>query len=353
MSDGLYQSLVPSHPGVYEVKNGIATTQSITVELDEYIVPGFVDVHIHGAFGIDFMTAGREKMSELADKLVSVGYDSFLATTVTAPAAQILEAVETLPDHPAIAGFHLEGPFISPDYPGAQPPESILSYDQVKNDPTWNKILDHPKLRLVTLAPERPGAIDLIKRLKARGVIVSMGHTAATYAEAEEGFSHGVTHATHTYNAMRGLHHREPGALGAVLTNPQTTAEIIYDRHHVSRPAAQVLLSCKPKDKVVAVSDCTQAYGLPPGSEIEMWGHKATVGDHEVKLAGTNTLAGSASTHLECWQNLAQDFGPETATRLASLNPRNELKLQNQTKNYALVHVTNGLIGATDNLNFN
>lgn len=287
---------------------------------EAFLLPGFVDLHIHGAFGIDFMSATPADILVLADKLQSKGYAAFLPTTVTASAPDVLRAVNNLPDHPLIPGFHLEGPFISPQYPGAQPPEAILDIPQSPS--TWDEIFDHPKLRYITLAPEKPGALELARRLVGRNVTVSLGHTAATYDEVQKAVQAGVTNATHTYNAMRGLHHREPGALGAVLTLDELTAEIIYDLHHVSRPAAELLRRSKPSEKVVAVSDCTAAHGLPPGTEVQMWGHQATVGQNDVRLTGTDTLAGSASTLLECWQNLAADFSPELATLWTCLNPR-------------------------------
>ncbi|MCA0359598.1 MAG: amidohydrolase family protein [Armatimonadetes bacterium] len=296
-----------------------------TVEkADGYLIPGFVDVHIHGAFGIDFMSAPTRDIERWAEKMAEEGYAAFFPTTVTASLRDVESALERLPEnHPMIPGFHLEGPFISHIFPGAQPPQFILDAP----DGAWNTVLSDPRLRLITLAPENPGILPTISDLRARGVVVSAGHTNATYGEISSAVGRGLSHATHTYNAMRGLHHREAGTLGAVLNHDEITAELIYDRLHVSKPAAEVLLRAKPQDKVIGISDCTQAKGMPPGTTCKMWDHEVVVGQGDVRLAANGALAGSAATLLDVFRNLAEDFGPEVATRLCSINPRSEFKL--------------------------
>jgi N-acetylglucosamine-6-phosphate deacetylase len=302
-------------------EGGRLRTEPAEGRASRYLVPGFVDLHIHGAFGFDFMGASPDELLALADRLEKSGYEAFFPTTVSASAAEIARALENLPDDPRMPGFHLEGPFLSPKFPGAQPPEAIL-------DPTpdnlaeWENVLAHPKLALATLAPERPGALALASRLSRRGVRVSMGHTDATTDEAAAGFEAGVRHATHSFNAMRGLHHREAGAVGYLLAQDELFAELIYDRRHVSREAAALLIRCKPADKVIAVSDGTMAAGAPPGNRLRMWGHEVETRPGAVVLAGTETLAGSAITLLEAFRNLAEDFGVETAIRACCLNPR-------------------------------
>lgn len=284
------------------------------------LVPGFVDLHIHGAFGKDFTTGSAEDLLAMADGLAKAGYEAFLPTTVTGSREGTRQALESLPDgDPRMPGFHLEGPFISPKHPGAQPPAFI-----VEPTPDWDPILDDPRLRVVTLASEIPGGLDLARRLSRRGVAVSLGHTDATYAQVAEAVAAGATRTTHTYNAMRPLHHREAGTVGAALLMPQLTAELIYDRIHVSRPAAEILLRSKGPHGVTAVSDATMAAGMAAGTEIEMWGLGCVVGERQVRLRD-GTLAGSGITLYDAFQNLAQDFGPETAIRLCCLNPRREL----------------------------
>lgn len=284
------------------------------------LIPGFVDLHIHGAFGFDFMAGSAQDLLAMADGLEKVGYEAFLPTTVTGSLADVRRALASLPsDDPKMPGFHMEGPFISPKHPGAQPPGFI-------SPPTlsWTEIVSDPRLRVITLAPEEVGRDDLIPWLHGRGVIVSLGHTDATYAEVVTAVEEGARHTTHTYNAMRPLHHREPGTVGAAMTLQKLTCELIYDRIHVSRPAAEILLRCKGPEGVIAVSDATMAAGMEPGSEITMWGLECIVGDREIQLKD-GTLAGSGITLYDAFRNLAHDFGPETAIRLCCLNPRRAL----------------------------
>jgi N-acetylglucosamine-6-phosphate deacetylase len=286
---------------------------------------GFVDLHVHGGFGADFMNSPTDELVRWFDRLGEIGYRALLPTTVTAPVEAVLAAVDRLPDHPLVQGFHLEGPFLSTRYPGAQPPSAFAAIPEGPSE--WDAVFDHPRLRLVTLAPEIPGALALTERLTARGVVVSMGHTDATYEQARAGAEAGVRHATHTYNAMRGLHHREPGSLGFVLTDDRVRAELIYDRVHVARPAADVLLRCKPDDGVIAVSDGTLAVGVPAGTEMTMWGLDCVVAEHDVRLRSNGALAGSTITLADAYRNLAEDFGEATARWLCCDNPARAIGL--------------------------
>ncbi|AIE84391.1 N-acetylglucosamine-6-phosphate deacetylase [Fimbriimonas ginsengisoli] len=288
------------------------------------IIPGFIDIHTHGAFGIDFMSATVDEMRDLCCELSKVGYEGFLPTTVTAPVAQVRQALARLPDDPMILGFHLEGPFISPRYPGAQPQGDIV--DPPVGVSEWDPILDDSRLKVITLAPERPGGGDLIRRLSNRNVKVSIGHTEATYTQCREAFAMGARHTTHTFNAMRPLHHREPGAVGFALTENDVFTELIYDRHHVAREAAEVLLRCKPESRVLAISDSTMAAGVPSGTHLKMWGLDCHVSEGTVRLAD-GTLAGSAITLLDAFRNLKEDFGWSTAVNACCINPRIALGL--------------------------
>ena len=296
------------------------------------LIPGFVDIHIHGAFGIDFMSASRNDMVELCDKLEQVGYEMFLPTTVTASAADVATALTNIPDHDLIGGFHLEGPFISTEYPGAQPKEYIREAPDGPGE--WDAILDDPRLKVVTIAPETPRALELIAKLSANGVIASMGHTNATHDEARAGFESGAAHTTHTFNAMRPLHHREAGTVGFALLNDALRCELIYDRLHVSREAAGLLFKSKPPGGVLAVSDSTMATGMPPGQKLNMWGAECVTGPKEVRLRSNGALAGSAITLLDAFRNLQDDFGPEIAIRACCLNPRSTLRLSDPPSVY-------------------
>ncbi|MCU0315902.1 MAG: amidohydrolase family protein [Fimbriimonadaceae bacterium] len=282
-------------------------------------IPGFIDLHIHGAFGIDFMAGDLAQNQLMVDKLRAEGYEGLLLTTITAPLDSVRRALASLPIDPLVLGFHLEGPFISPVYPGAQPPEAILQPD--KHAEEWEEVWQDPRLKRITLAPELPGSVDLARRLSARGVQVSMGHTNATYDEAMEGIEAGFAHATHTFNAMKPFHHREAGTVGAVLTHPEICAELIYDRIHVSPYSARLVIQTKAPDHLVAVSDCTRAKGLPPGTKLDMWGHEGEVFEDSVRLSSNGALAGSVSSLKDVFLNLATDFGVGLAIQVCCINP--------------------------------
>lgn len=287
---------------------------------ESVLMPGFVDIHIHGSFGIDFMSCSQAELISLADQLSEIGVESFLPTTVTASPAQVADAIAKLPSSvESILGFHLEGPFISDKYPGAQPQGDIAG---LPPSPAWEPILADLRLRVITMAPELTGALPLIQQLASRGVIVSMGHTNATYVECAAAYASGARHTTHTFNAMRPLHHREAGTVGFALAHPELGCELIYDRLHVSQPAAQILIQAKSPDKLIAVSDSTLATGLEPGQTIKMWGLDCVTAPGEIRLAVDGTLAGSAISIRDAFFNLASDFGFEIAIRACCYNPR-------------------------------
>jgi len=293
------------------------------------LAPGFVDIHIHGGFGIDFMTSDTQGIESLLEKLGQCGYEHLIPTTVTASASAIREALAKLPESPMILGFHLEGPFVNPIMAGAQPKDFIINPPE--NASEWDAILDEPRLRVVTLAPELPGSLKLIQRLATRGVRVGIGHTNATYRECSEAQKAGATHTTHTFNAMRQFHHREAGTVGFALLKTDFPAELIYDRLHVCKEAASVLIKNKSADAILAVSDGTMASGMKSGSRLQMWGLDCMVGNRDVRLLD-GTLAGSAITLLDAFQTLMEDFGPEIAIRSTSLNPRKLLGIHQPPK---------------------
>jgi N-acetylglucosamine-6-phosphate deacetylase len=318
----------PIGEGVYDVEFDQARPEFRPADgqHDAILSSGFVDLHIHGAFGADFMDADPGSTGRLCDGLREQGYEGLLATTVSSPAGAVQACLDALPDDPLVWGVHIEGPFLSPLHPGAQPSEALLEPAVALGDPAWRAILEDPRVRQVTLAPERQGGTDLVRWLVGRGVRVSLGHTDATLAQAREAREAGARGTTHTFNAMRGLHHREPGTVGFSLVTDDVQCELIYDRVHVAREAADALLRCKPASGVVAVSDCTRAHGSPPGSDVEMWGRQCVVAEDSVRLASNGALAGSTKTLLDCFQNLAADFGPGAAVRACSLNPREALE---------------------------
>ena len=278
------------------------------------IVPGFIDVHIHGAAGYDVMDSTPEALGAIASSVGARGTTSLVATTVTASAdtmARAAEAVAGWMDAAAqeraasassaeILGLHFEGPFISPARRGVHPEEWIAA----PSIALFRRLLAASRgaARIVTLAPELPGAAELIDEAAQAGVIVSMGHTDASYAEAMAAISRGARHAAHVFNAMRPFGHRETGVLGAILTSPSVTAELIADGVHVDAPAIRVLLAAKGAQGVVLVSDGTAATGMPDGKyrlgtlEVRVAGGVAR--NSEGKLAGSTLTLDRALRHM-------------------------------------------------------
>ncbi|HUC92680.1 MAG TPA: N-acetylglucosamine-6-phosphate deacetylase [Paenibacillus sp.] len=307
-----------------------------------WLLPGFIDVHVHGGYGGDFMDANADAYDAITRFHALHGTTTMLATTVTAPKdaiERVLEAAAGYRERPGagarLAGVHLEGPFISPRWPGAQNPDHI-----VPPRPDWLEawVARYPGLiRMLTLAPEQPGAPELISRLSDAGIVAACGHTDADYAAIKEAVGAGLSHAVHTYNAMRGLHHREPGTVGAVLTCDELSAEIIADGHHAHPAAVKLLLRAKPADKALLITDAISAAGLGDG-EYELGGLKVVVSHGVARLAEGGSLAGSTLTMLEAFRN-AMAFGglsPVEASRFASANPASLIGLSEETGSIAV-----------------
>jgi len=238
--------------------------------VDGWITPGLIDLHLHGAGGWDLMDGTQESVAGVSRTLVQHGTTAFLATSMVRReiasnrhleiAADLTQAAS---DGAEVLGIHVEGPFVNPHRGGLIRPDRIWP----PNREDLEKILavSKGKLRMMTMAPELPGCMDLLPHLAEVGAVGSLGHTEATFDEARAGFKRGIRHVTHLYNAMRGLHHREPGALGAVLTDHAVTAQLIADGVHVHpellRWTAQVL----SPEAMVLISDALPAAGLPDG----------------------------------------------------------------------------------------
>ena len=276
-----------------------------TVRLDATgctILPGFVDVHIHGGQGHDAMDATHEALAEMARFLAGCGTTAFMPTTMTAPHHEICAAVANVASHTTarnaqtpmegarILGVHVEGPYISSKFPGAQPASAI----RPPNLAEFRELLAAGPVRMITLAPEVHGAHELIHEALAHDVTVVVGHTNATYDECEAAIALGATQSTHTYNAMSGLHHRRPGTLGAVLSNDCVYAQLIADNIHVHPAAINILARNKGIDRTVLITDAMRATGLPEG-EYDLGGQAVTVQDGACRLAD-GTLAGSILT---------------------------------------------------------
>ena len=301
---------------------------------DGILAPGFIDLHIHGGAGHDVMEAGAGALPPVERLLVSHGVSSYFPTTVTAPLDATLSALTRLADAIEAAGrspqpqngelrarplgIHLEGPFISHKRRGVHPPENLLAPSPAAFDRFWQAARGH--IRVLTIAPELPGALEVITLASSRGVCVSLGHSNADLDAARAGFAAGARHATHTFNAMRPLDHRDPGILGEVLTDSRLSAEIIADGIHVDPVIVQLFLKAKGPEAAVLITDATAATGMPDGRyrlgslEVEVKDGRCMVGD---------SLAGSVLTMDRAVRNVMQfaQWDLQPAVRLATLNP--------------------------------
>jgi len=293
------------------------------------LAPAFFDIHFHGASGHDVMEATPEALSAVSNFLASRGTGSFLATTVTAPLDTTLRSLEGLaglisaassPDWKGARplGIHLEGPFLSHAKRGVHPPASLLAPDIATFDRLYDAAQGH--VRLMTLAPELPGAVELAAHATARGVRVSLGHSNATSAETHPAIAAGACSATHTFNAMRALDHREPGILGTVLANDSLYAELICDGIHVDPSLVKLWWRAKGATRAILVTDAMSATGMPDG-EYQLGGFPVQVSHGRATANGV--LAGSVLTLDRALSNFVAYTGTlvETALPLLTQNP--------------------------------
>ncbi len=311
------------------------------------LAPAFLDVHIHGAMGHDVMEATPAALNAMGSFLAAHGTGSFLATTVTAPLDTTLRSLSGLAKvlaQPPVAGraqavgIHLEGPFLSHTKRGVQPAEHLLAPDIA----TFDRLFEAAEgcKRLMTLAPELPGAIELTAHATARGVRVSLGHSNATAAETRAAIAAGAVSATHTFNAMRPLDHREPGILGTILTNDALFAELICDGIHVAPEMVKLWWRSKGAERAILVTDAISAAGMPDGAY--------RLGDFEVQVANgrataNGVLAGSALTLDRALANFMEFTGAplEQALRLLTVNPAVMIGLGGQAGSLAVREAAN------------
>lgn len=317
---------------ITEVSNRVPTDETVIDAKGLYVAPGMIDVHTHGRNGSDTMYATFKDLNNISVSELKTGVTSFLPTTMTMPSVDIKKAIAAAYDNKdkvegaKILGMHLEGPFFSVKYKGAQPEECMIA-------PTVENYLsfagDHPDfVKKISLAPEIKGAVDLIKYLREQNVVVSMGHTDATYEEAVKAIEAGATSGTHTYNAMTPLKHREPGVVGAVMLHDEVYAELILDGIHVSFPAAKILSKMKGADKLILITDSLEAAMLPDGT-YELGNQKVYVKDGQARLKSGN-LAGSTANLNQCVRNAYKhlDLPLYEAIGYATKNPADHLGLK-------------------------
>jgi len=305
---------------------------------DGYIIPGFIDIHVHGGNSEDFMDSSKDVLDKITSFHSSQGTTAMLATTMTAPKADIDRVLHEVQNYrnqempyTRLEGVHLEGPFISPKWPGAQNPEHIVLAN-IEWLEEW--VSTYPGLvRQVTLAPEREGALEAVKWLSSHGIVAALGHTDATYEEVEAAVEAGLSHGVHTFNAMTGLHHRKPGVVGAMLSDDRLSCEIIADGIHVHPAAMRILARVKPQDKLILITDAMSATGMPDG--------EYTIGDLPVVVedgiatlkSNRNSLAGSTLTMIKGFQLLVREIGLslEQASLAASTNPARKIGIDDRT----------------------
>lgn len=294
------------------------------------LAPAFFDVHIHGAAGHDVMEATPEALSAIGKFLATRGTGSYLATTVTAPLEMTLRALEGLAkliDHPGHVadgdaalpiGIHLEGPFLSHAKCGVQPKEYLLAPDIATFDRLYEAAGGHA--RLMTLAPELSGAAELAAHATAKGVKVSVGHSDATAAETRAAIAAGAVSATHTFNAMRSLDHREPGILGTVLATDSLYAELVCDGIHTAPEMVKIWWRAKGPERAILVTDAMSAAGMPDG-EYHLGGFAVQVANGRATARGV--LAGSVLTLDRALENFIAFTGAtlDQALRLLTVNP--------------------------------
>ena len=301
-----------------------------------YVIPGLVDVHFHGWVGEDFSDASPEGLQRMADFELSQGVTYICPAGMTLPEDQLTAICRNAAAHRAknaggaqLVGLHLEGPFLSTAKKGAQNGDFL-------HDPDSAMLRRLQKaaegcVKLVTVAPEQPGAMDFIRAAVADGIAVSVGHTTADYDTAAAAFAAGADHATHLYNGMPPLHHRSPGVIGAAFDDPKVQVELICDGIHIHSSVVRATFRLFGAERVILISDSLRATGMPDGQypfggqEIEVHGNRATI------LGHPETLAGSVTSLMGCLRQ-AVAFGVPLAdaVRAASYNPARSIGIDRQ-----------------------
>lgn len=297
----------------------------------EYVSPGFIDLHIHGSGGRDAMDGELSDLKVISETIAKSGVTGFLPTTMTMEKEKIYKALDSVKlamkenfEGAKILGAHMEGPFISPKYKGAQDKDYIL-------EPDFEFIKNYIGIiKIITMAPEEDSQFKFIKRVKNNSdIVLSMGHTNANYETALEAVEVGISNASHMFNAMRPFHHRDPGVAGAVLKS-NISFELIADTLHIHPAVFQILLNAKGKDKMILITDSMRAGSMKAGN-WELGGQKVVVVDNHSARLSDGTLAGSILTLNKAVFNLLKytDLEIYEAVALASLNPAKLIHMDN------------------------
>ena len=290
---------------------------------DNRILPGFIDIHTHGAYGFDTNDGDADGLRMWMKRIPEEGVTSILPTTVTQlpdvlekAVANVARVTEAGYEGAEILGIHFEGPYLDMEYKGAQPPEAIAVPDVEQ----FQRYQEAAKglIRYITLAPEHDEDFALTRYCASHGVIVSMGHSAATYEQALMGIANGATSMTHVFNGMTPFHHRKPGLVGAAFRVRDIYGEVICDGHHSDVASLNNYFTSKGRDCGIMITDSLRAKGCPPGGDYELGGHAIEIGtDGLARLKGTDTIAGSTLRIL-----VEEALVPfDTAVNACTINP--------------------------------
>ncbi len=293
---------------------------------EKLIIPGFIDVHSHGGYNFDAMDGNAEELSEMVNDMVYEGVTTYFPTTMTQSPENIAKAMvaikEAATKNPVIKGIHLEGPFVSPVFKGAQPEEYIQAPDTKLFD-HWNSLSGN-MIKLVTYAPEHETSPEFEQYCLERGIVPSVGHSNATREQMKHSRA---SHVTHLYNAQREFKHREPGVTGHALLEDNIYCELIADGFHVCPDMIKLAYELKGPDRIELVTDSMRAKGMPEG-ESELGGQKVIVKDKQARLESGN-LAGSVLNYQDAFVNIMKFTGCsiEDAIKMTSLNQAKEFGL--------------------------
>jgi N-acetylglucosamine-6-phosphate deacetylase len=274
-----------------------------------WVTPGLIDLHVHGCLGYDTMDAAPEAITAMGTFFASHGVTGFLATTMSMPPEDIQQAIENVARYPypgdgaQCLGVHLEGPYFNPAHRGAQPERFLKDADPAE----YKAWLDSGVVQLVSVAPERPGTLDLMRWGIRKGIEFAVGHSGATYAQVVEAADYGLRQATHTFNGMLGLHHREPGTVGAVLSDDRIFAQLIADGIHVHPAVINILLRAKGIERTILITDAIRATGLTDG--VYELGKDKIIVKHGIPRTTEGGLAGSTLTMDVALRNILSFSG--------------------------------------------
>lgn len=298
----------------------------------KYVVPGFIDVHIHGAGGADAMDNTEEALRTISKYIVKHGTTNFLATTLTSSKEilkEVLEKIGKLQNQDIeganIFGAHMEGPYFDVQFKGAQNDKYIKPAGVTEIAEYLN--VKPGLVKLFSMAAKGEDALESIKYLKENGVVVSIGHSGVSFDEVQAAAKAGLSHATHTFNGMKGFTHREPGVAGAVMVNDNINAEIIFDKIHVHPEAVRLLIKAKGVERVVCITDAMCATGLPAGNyklgELDVY-----VRDGQARLISNDSLAGSVLTMDKAFKHIIElGYSIFDAVKMTSTNAAKEFGL--------------------------